>query len=197
MPATIKKWQASVQDDFRFTFKLWKQITHNKGLVYDKSDIERFLKSISNIGEKKGCLLIQFPPSLSIDYKIQLGNLLTDIKDLDPERHWKTAVEFRHKSWYDDTIYELMDYHRSTIVIQDIPKSETPMLDLESDVIYVRFHGPTGNYRGGYEDDILSEYANYIVDWQEEGKQVYVYFNNTMGDAFKNLQSLKSFATFQ
>ena len=66
------------------------------------------------------------------------------------------------------------------------------MLDLQADFIYVRFHGPTGNYRGSYSDDVLSEYAGYIMDWVDEGKIVYVYFNNTAGDAFNNLQTLNN-----
>ena len=192
MPATIKKWAASVHDNFKFTFKLWKQVTHGKGLYFEKTDVEQFLKAISGAGDKKGCLLIQFPPSLGIESKPQLDNLLNCIKELDTEVQWDIAVEFRHKSWYHESIYELIDSFKAAIVIQDIPKSATPMLDLESDVVYVRFHGPTGNYRGSYSEDILSEYAEYISDWVEEGKKVYVYFNNTMGDAFKNLERLNS-----
>ena len=58
--------------------------------------------------------------------------------------------------------------------------------------MYVRFHGPTGNYRESYVDDFLYEYASYINEWIEEGKTVYVYFNNTMGDAFNNLKYLNA-----
>ena len=192
MDRTVGNWQASVHENFKFTFKLWKQVTHNKGLLFENSDVERFLKAISNAGEKRGCLLIQFPPSLWIDSKAQLENLLLCIKSLDTQGLWKIAVEFRHKSWYHESVYELVDAHNATIVIQDIPKSATPMLDLQADFIYVRFHGPTGNYRGSYSDDVLSEYAGYIMDWVDEGKIVYVYFNNTAGDAFNNLQTLNN-----
>ncbi|HUR31112.1 MAG TPA: DUF72 domain-containing protein [Saprospiraceae bacterium] len=190
---TISNWNSSVNEDFRFTFKLWKQVTHNKGLSFERSDVELFLKSISHAGQKRGCILIQFPPSLSIDHKLQLENLLGVITEIDVDHLWNIALEFRHKSWYHESVFELVDLHNSTIVIQDIPKSATPLLDLQSEIIYVRFHGPTGNYRGGYTDEVLSEYAFYILDWVDEGKKVFVYFNNTMGDAFKNLQKLKSF----
>ncbi len=187
MPATVGKWAASVHEHFRFTFKFWNQITHCKGLYFEKGDVDLFFKSISNAGNKKGCLLIQFPPSIGIEYKPQLEKLLACIKEYPTSDTGEIAVEFRHKSWYQDDIYELIDTYHSTIVIQDIPKSATPLLDLNSGIIYVRFHGPTGNYRGSYSEDILSEYAGYISDWKEEGKKVYVYFNNTMGDAFNNL----------
>ena len=58
--------------------------------------------------------------------------------------------------------------------------------------IYIRLHGPTGNYRDSYSPEHLNEYAAYIKEWMKEGKEVYVYFNNTMGDAFNNLKSLNS-----
>jgi uncharacterized protein YecE (DUF72 family) len=189
-PATVSKWAASVHENFKFTFKLWKQITHLKGLHFEESDLDKFLKAISGARDKKGCLLMQFPPSLTIESKPQLDKLLGCVKELDTEVLWNIAIEFRHKSWYHPSVYELMDSYHSTIVIQDIPKSATPMLDIESEIVYVRFHGPTGNYRGSYSEDILSEYADYISDWVEQGKKVFVYFNNTMGDAFINLESL-------
>jgi uncharacterized protein YecE (DUF72 family) len=64
---------------------------------------------------------------------------------------------------------------------------------LADDVVYVRFHGPNGGYRGSYTDDFLYEYAQYIKEWMAEGKDIYAYFNNTMGDAINNLVTLKSF----
>jgi len=66
------------------------------------------------------------------------------------------------------------------------------MIDHEADFKYIRFHGPTGNYRESYSDDFLSEYAGYINEWSEQGKMVYVYFNNTMGDALNNLKMLNT-----
>ncbi len=79
------------------------------------------------------------------------------------------------------------------MVTHDIPASAPPADEYESDIVYLRFHGPGGKYRGSYEDDFLHEYAGYINDWQKEGKSVYVYFNNTMGDAIKNVMKLNEY----
>ena len=57
----------------------------------------------------------------------------------------------------------------------------------------LRFHGEKGDYRGGYTDEYLQEQAAYIKDWQAEGKQVFAYFNNTMGDAVQNAIALKRY----
>ena len=192
-PSTVAKWAASVPEHFRFTFKLWKGITHNKGFNFQKEDVAAFFDSINSVNEKKGSLLIQFPPSLGKEYGVQLEQLLSCINELDPTQEWKVAVEFRNKSWYQEDVYALLNFYKSTVVIQDIPRSATPLLDPKSDFVYLRFHGPTGNYRESYPDDFLEEYANLINEWKEEGKTVFVYFNNTMGDAFDNLKTLNHF----
>lgn len=189
---TIAKWTTEVPADFKFTFKLWKEITHVKGLHFERTNVETFLKVMAAAGNKKGCLLIQFPPSLDVVATSELERLLSTLKEVDQLPYFHLAVEFRHKSWYADNTYQLLDQYNTCMVTHDIPMSATPMVELESDIIYVRFHGPTGNYRGSYPEEILSEYAGYISEWTEEDKQVFVYFNNTMGDAFKNLQQLNA-----
>lgn len=189
-PATVAKWAASVPENFRFTFKLWKGITHIKGFDFKKEDVFAFFRSINSANDKKGCLLIQFPPSLGKEYTFQLENLLSCINDSEPAQDWKIAVEFRNKSWYHQDVYDLLDDYRAAVVIHDIPKSATPLLSHKSSFVYLRFHGPTGNYRESYSDDFLDEYATLINEWKQEGKIVYAYFNNTMGDAFNNLNTL-------
>ena len=189
---TVTKWNESVSENFKFTFKLWKGITHSKELNFNKEDVAAFFKSINAVNNKKGCLLIQFPPSLTSQFRSELAKLLGYIKEIDPAEDWKLAVEFRNKSWYQEAIYDLLNFYKAAIVIQDIPKSATPFLNHTSDFIYIRFHGPTGNYRDSYSEEFLSEYATYIKEWIKNGKTVYVYFNNTMGSAFDNLKTLNS-----
>jgi uncharacterized protein YecE (DUF72 family) len=94
---------------------------------------------------------------------------------------WPVAVEFRHESWYKDEVFELLNQHQATMVLQDMPKSATPMEITVDRLIYLRFHGPSGNYKGSYSDSFLSEYATYVSEWLDDGKTVYTYFNNTAG----------------
>lgn len=193
MAKTIAKWASEVPDTFRFTFKLWKEITHVPGLNFKQQDVASFFNVIAQAAHKKGTVLIQFPPSIGSVYVHQLEVLLNCIAQCDPDREWKIAVEFRNKSWYHSDVYRLLASHRAALVVQDIPKSLTPMIDHASDFMYIRFHGPTGNYRESYAEHFLSEYATYIHEWLAEGKTVFVYFNNTMGDAYNNLQQLNRF----
>jgi uncharacterized protein YecE (DUF72 family) len=192
MVATVRKWAGSVPDAFRFTFKLWREITHNKGLAYKPEDIARFMQVIAQAGNKKGSLLVQFPASITIASRQQMEKLLQDINVANTDG-WHVAVEFRSNTWYRDDIYALLQRLNMTVVLHDMPRSAPPMLEQDTPFVYLRFHGPGGGYRGSYGDDILSEYAGYINDWCQEGKTVYTYFNNTMGDALQNLLTLNKY----
>jgi len=191
MAQTVAKWANDVPDDFRFTFKLFREVTHNKGLVFDPLTVKRFMDVIALAGNKKGCLLVQFPPSIRIGDMKQLIQLMGCLRDHDPDQQWNIALEFRHVSLYHHHIYRALEDHAMGMVIQDKPPATTPMLDTELPFVYLRFHGPGGSYRGSYENDVLSEYATYIKDWMAEGKTVFSYFNNTMGDAVNNLFTLR------
>ncbi|WP_285007965.1 DUF72 domain-containing protein [Pedobacter faecalis] len=191
MASTIARWAEDVPERFRFTFKLFREITHNKGLLFDAELVQRFMDVISHAGEKKGCVLVQFPPSVRIEHLRQLARLVTELRHCDEEMNWNIALEFRHVSLYRDEVYRLLEDNFMALVIQDMPASATPMLDSDLPFVYLRFHGPGGSYRGSYDEQLLYEYAGYISDWLAEGKTVYVYFNNTMGDALKNLNTLK------
>ena len=195
-PATVKKWADSVPEDFVFTFKLWQEITHVKGLAYKREDVLRFMEVIDQAGNKKGCLLVQFPPSLTIDRFAQVEDLLGILQSIVPEHGWKVAIEFRHPSWYIGEVYELADEYACSIVLHDIPKSMNRRLNKKAAFAYLRFHGPAGDYRGGYSDGYLQQQAELISGWRHAGKDVYVYFNNTIGDAIKNVMTLNNLVLF-
>lgn len=192
MRATVLRWASSVSANFKFTFKLFREITHVRDLAFEVSHLARFLETISHVEQKKGCLLVQFPPSMQTESIGQLAELLTAIHKADPDGMWPVAVEFRNRGWYIPEVFDLLESHNVSLVIHDIQRSATPLNAVSSNLIYVRFHGPTGNYRGSYTEAFLQEYAGYIREWLNDGKIVYAYFNNTAGDAFNNLRTLKS-----
>ncbi len=191
--STVKKWVQEVPENFQFTFKLFKEITHQKGIGFDPKLVETFFNSINVIGDKKGCLLIQFPPSVRIGQFKQLDFLFSCIKNNNFKNQWNIAVEFRHSSLYMDEVYELLDFHKFGLVIHDKSPANSPIKEDLNNFVYLRFHGPNGNYRDSYDDNILQEYATYITSWLNDDKRVYVYFNNTMGQAHANLNTLRKF----
>ena len=188
--ATIEKWCQSVPTDFRFTFKVPKVVTHAKGLQFSGAEVERFAEVVAHAGDKKGCLLVQLPPSVKRERQDELEGLLQCLRD--DAKGWKIAVEFRHISWYDRAVYRVLQSYGATLVEQDLPASATPPVQVAEDFTYLRFHGPDGGYRGSYDETILAGYAARIVDGIKNGRDMYVYFNNTMGDAIGNLQTLNN-----
>lgn len=192
-PSTIVNWRESVPDHFRFTFKVSKTITHVKGLQFAAKDVDDFIKTVNNIDDKKGCLLAQFPPSLQIDKLDRLQQLLEALGERTHNSGWRIAVEFRNASWYEREVYQLLQEFNVSTVIHDMRASATPLPEVTGDFIYLRFHGPEPRYGGDYSDEVLKRYAGYIKAWIGEKKTVFTYFNNTVGAAVKNLQTLNSY----
>lgn len=193
MASTVRKWAQEVPAGFRFTFKLFKGITHNPQLGFDPMEVERFMEVISQVDEKKGCILVQLPPSVRIANLPQLKRLMDSMRTNDPSSEWGIAFEFRHESLYTEEVSDLLEDFGLGRVIHDKGTGANSQMWVNSDFAYLRFHGPGGNYRGSYPEDILTEYAGYICEWLLENKRVFVYFNNTMGDAIGNLMTLEKF----
>lgn len=189
--STIRKWASITPDSFRFTFKLYKEITHCKDFRYDPEHVNRFLQVISTAAEKFGCLLIQFPPKLPSGHLEQLHELLNLIRSINKLPQWRIAVEFRNKHWYNEELFGLLEDHKVALVRQDIPASATPAVVIPNvEFAYLRYHGPTGRYDGSYSDDHLAAQRELIAEQLSEGKSVFAYFNNTKGSAYNNLSSL-------
>ncbi|UOQ97140.1 DUF72 domain-containing protein [Hymenobacter sp. 5317J-9] len=190
LPKTFAAWAAETGPDFDFTIKLWRDITHAKALVEDLSGIARFLEAARELGPKRGCLLIQFPPSNTIRQLQAVNVVLAALAAADPAHEWRKAVEFRHPSWYADDAFDMLDHHGASLVLHDKGPARNAQLNEGAGFVYMRFHGPKGNYRESYERDFLHDTAEQIHDYLQEGKDVYAYFNNTMGAAFENAQDL-------
>jgi uncharacterized protein YecE (DUF72 family) len=188
--ATVAKWAECVPSHFKFTFKVPKTVTHAKGLQFSVEQLEEFVETVAQVDDKRGCLLVQLPPSVKQDRQEELEGILECLKS--DAKGWHIAVEFRDVSWYNSAAYRVLQHYGAGMVEQDLPKSPTPQVTVAEDFAYLRFHGPEGTYRGSYDDTFLLGHAKRIAAWVKEGREVYVYFNNTMGDALGNLGTLNA-----
>lgn len=189
---TYERWVTEVPINFRFTLKLNKEITHIKELKTDLSIIEKFMQTAEGVGSKKGCILIQFPGKITLDYFARVERILQDVQSHDPRNEWNKAVEFRSDTWYTGETWELLDEYGAAMVLHDIPRSKMNEVHGNASFVYLRFHGQKGDYRGSYSDKFLKEKAAEIKSWIKQGKDVYAYFNNTIGSAYENaLQLMK------
>ncbi len=191
--STYKKWSTDVPEDFKFSLKLSKSITHAKDLQGVLTSIEQFMTSAGGIGNKKGCLLIQFPGKISLQFYNQVERIMKEVQAHDPYNEWRKAIEFRNNSWYISETYELLDEYNAVPVFHDHPKAKFFDVNVKADFVYIRFHGPKGDYRDSYSTSFLLDKAAEISGWLTEGKYVFTYFNNTIGSAFENALRLKSF----
>ncbi len=190
-PATVERWTAEVSVDFSFTFKLPKVVSHAKQLAFEEDNLETFFAAIASAKAQTKCLLLQLPPSTDASNKAPLKKLLKAIRKYTMV---DIAVEFRHESWYVQVIYDLLHLYNMTVVMHDYKKGKFDKL-LDQPFYYYRFHGIDSNYRGSYPDDVLQQYARQLISCVRENKEVYCYFNNTMGEAYSNAQRLWKLVT--
>lgn len=189
-PATFERWAGEVTGDFTFSVKLSKDITHSKGLQYNAGLVERFMYAAERLQEKRGCLLVQFPGKISLDHFNDVEALLQKLAAAGEACTWRTAVEFRNTSWYCGETYELLNEYKATLVLHDMPASAMMEPVTAAPFVYLRLHGAAGDYRGSYSDSFLKQLAQQLYDLHQQGKDLYVYFNNTIGDAYHNAHTL-------
>lgn len=106
-PVMIKSWSAKTEDDFRFSIKSPRQITHILKLGKSSSDSANKLNTtLELLGSKRGPILFQLPPFLRQDLKL-LESFLKETSAVS-----KKVFEFRHKSWLTEPTYALLEkYH--------------------------------------------------------------------------------------
>lgn len=189
--STFERWAAEVPDDFRFTIKFTKEISHAKTLRYDPATIIHFMDAASGLGIKKGSLLIQFPGKIDLEYFNHVEDILEQLRMNNTSQDWRIAIEFRNESWYVGETIELLEEHNAAMVMHDYRKAKVLSDTGTANFTYIRFHGPAGNYRDSYDENTLDEKVAMISAMLHAGKDVYAYFNNTMGGAFENAVYLK------
>jgi uncharacterized protein YecE (DUF72 family) len=168
---SVQRWHKLAPKGFVYTVKANRYITHIKKLKDVSEPLERFFKIARLLKENLGPVLYQLPPSLHKDL-----DLLKGFIKLLPKRRIR-VFEFRHKSWYDDETFRLLDKSGAAFCIHDLGGLETPRL-ITSSLIYIRFHGPTGRYAGNYTKKTLQTWADWIKENISNVRAVYAYFNN-------------------
>lgn len=183
--STIEKWDKGSPENFIFSIKANKSITHIKRLKNAENSLKLFESRIAALQEKIGVILFQLPPSFKKDLSL-LKDFLTM---LNPK--WKYTFEFRHKSWFTDETYSILKEKNIALCISDTPRYPYEEV-ITANYTYIRLHGHTVLYASDYSNEALGEYAEKIRKWNEKGITAYVYFDNDYyGYAVKNALYLK------
>jgi uncharacterized protein YecE (DUF72 family) len=173
----VQGWAEQTPPDFRFAWKASRFITHWKRLS-ERSDTSLALMEtrLAHLGGKLGPVLFQLPPAMKADRE----RLASFLALLEPGRLY--AFEFRHPSWYDATIFQLLRDHDHALCISDHADAPSPF-ETTASWAYVRGHGSGGRYEGSYSDATLAQWAKSIAAWRRGGKDVWCFFDNDIKSA--------------
>jgi uncharacterized protein YecE (DUF72 family) len=182
-PKTYARWADSVPEDFRFSVKLPRSITHDARLADIGDLLARFACEANALGDKLGCVLVQLPPSLALHQPVA-NDFFQRINDT---FRCTIACEARHASWFSDDATALLQRRHITRVIADPPAGQPGPYVATSDTIYARLHGSPKMYYSAYDQAYLDSIAAYVSD-----KDAWIIFDNTAsGAALPNALSLK------
>ncbi len=171
--STFKKWRDQTPEGFSFAIKGHRYVTHNKKLLDVEQSVIRCRESASPLGKRLAAVVWQLPAFLKKD----IERLEKFVKNLQRWKSTRHAIEFRHKSWFDDEVAECLERHAVAICMSDAP--DWPMWDrVTTDVVYIRLHGHTRKYASSYSKPALGKWATRTQRWLEENRAVHVYFDN-------------------
>jgi len=174
---TVRSWSNRTPNDFVFTAKVSKLITHDKRLESVEGELRVFAETMRLLGDKLGPLLIQFPRSFTRRFESRLREFLR----LLPE-DLEFAVEFRSRSWIDEEIFSLLREHGVAWCIndwQDMPS----IPEVTANFTYFRWTGYHDQfiYLGEVQDERTADLQSWSETVREVGTEVeriYGYFNN-------------------
>jgi uncharacterized protein YecE (DUF72 family) len=217
---TFQNWRKKAPNNFIFTVKANRYITHVKRLKDPPEPLVRFYERANILQKHLGPVLYQLPPNFHKDFarlKVFLQALQYVIlngaqrseeslshrpdsssasgklirRREQSETVTKAVFEFRHESWFSQDTYNLLKKFNAAFCIHDLIGIPTPRV-ITGDIIYIRFHGPTGKYEGNYSKSALQDWAKWIKENIKGKKAIYAYFNNDYhAYAIKNAKALK------
>lgn len=176
---TVKKWASVTPNDFVFTAKFPRAVTHEGSLEDRLRSAGAFVKVMASLGEKLGPLLLQFPYSFNPERFDDLRSLIGGL----PETG-RFAVEFRNRKWLEvPKMIDLLTERNMALCMVDHPWM--PRIDIKTaDFLYLRFLGDREKIENDFSyiridrTDQLREWKNLIAAYIQEGTDIYAYFNN-------------------
>ena len=182
--STLQEWYRQSPDDFIFSVKVPRSITHFKKLNNTSSMVSDFYGLLQEgLQEKLGSVLFQFPPNFSFTE----DHLQRIINSADPS--FENVAEFRHRSWWNTDAIEQLGRHQIAYCGMSHPDFPTDVIGNTSH-LYYRMHGYEQLYASGYSQIELKSILNKI-QMMKHIDRAYIYFNNDInGFATQNAELL-------
>jgi len=160
----LESWAEQVPESFRFVLKASRKITHSKPLKEKGDEVSYLFETSATLDARLGVILFQLPPYLRKNLE-----LLESFLELLPD-HIHSAFEFRHRSWFEDEVYDLLRSHGRALCIADSDPENEPPFAATADWGYLRLR------REDYDESDLKKWAEKInsQNWNE----VFVFFKH-------------------
>jgi uncharacterized protein YecE (DUF72 family) len=175
---SVERWRNVAPRGFLFAAKFPQEVTHERNLVGSGAEAERFVRTMAELGDRLGPLLLQLPPSFDVE---GMGVLEDFLKRL-PEGP-RYAVEVRHRSWISSDLPELLRECEAALTLVDYPRMPR-MEEATTDFVYIRWLGNRREFPEGHthlkkdRDDDLLWWSDIVDRFLEEGRTVFAYANN-------------------
>ena len=188
--ATWLRWRDSVPENFRFSVKMPKAITHMQKLRGSDELVRSFLTEAAVLGDTLGCVLVQLPPSLVFEREVAT-EFFEQLRERTPI---PVACEPRHESWFSTEADLLLQEFKVARVAADPAR----VLGAGSPggcrrMSYYRLHGSPKVYYSAYSPEFIAELTARLASDREAGRAVWVIFDNTtLGAATRNALDLQS-----
>lgn len=187
-PQSYKKWYAETPDDFVFSVKGPRYITHIRRLKDIKLPLANFYASgVLHLQEKLGPMLWQFPPNfifhedrleeffklLPRDFKsaVKLAQQSDRYEPDYPESAVRSnlklrhSIEIRNHSFETPFFIQLLKKYDVALVFADTAGRWPYMEDVTSDFVYLRLHGDEELYTSGYGEEMLKWWSERVKAW--------------------------------
>jgi uncharacterized protein YecE (DUF72 family) len=187
-PSSFRTWFNQTPDDFLFSVKGPRYITHIRRLKDVAAPLANFFASgVLRLEHKLGPLLWQLPPSLPYDaqrleaffrmlprtteaaarmarqHQPFLTNAWTKSATESSLRH---ALEVRHPSFEKPEFIALLREYDVAVVVADTAGKWPLIEDVTSDFIYLRLHGDETLYVSGYTPTALRKWKSKAQQWR-------------------------------
>lgn len=178
--ATYERWAAGVPAGFRFSVKLPKAITHERRLQDCQPLIARFAEETDGLGDKRGPILVQLPPSFA--YPGAVAERFLD--DLQAAIAGAVVLEPRHASWFRPEFDRMLQQRKVSRVAADPAR---PALAAQpggwDGLAYFRLHGSPRIYESTYGPDAIATHAGHVAALAARGADVWTIYDNTVHGA--------------
>jgi len=162
---TIDNWKQLTPANFRFSLKAPQKITHFAKLCDCADTVRYFYDVVSALEAKLGPVLFQLPPNFKKDTFV-LGDFVNGLPG-----GMRAAFEFRHESWFDDEIFEILRARNVALCIADTEKLETPKV-APADYGYLRLR------REDYTTADVQRWAEFVRQNESRWQNAFIYFKH-------------------